>query len=135
MKPKETQQKGVSENHVSVDIQNGTGNVVVAGTARVDGGIRSEVSVGTLRTVNFVEVRERISAVREVLQTADVASETREEATAELDTGLAQLRKKQPDKAVIKQALHNAAKILGAVANANLKFQLVERLSGILSLM
>ena len=135
MKSRETPRRGVSESSVSVGIQNGTGNVVVAGNARVDGGIRSDVSVGASRTVNFVEVRERISAVREVLEKADVASETREEATAELDTGLAQLRKKQPDKSVIKQALQNTAKILGAVANANLKFPLVDRLSGILSLL
>lgn len=135
MKTRDPRQRQVSANQVSVDIQGGTGNVVIAGSARVEGGIRSEVSVGASHTINFVEVRERISALREVLQTVDVASDTREEATAELDTSLAQLRKKQPDKSVIKEALRNAARLLGAVAHSSLRAQLLEKLSGILSML
>lgn len=80
-----------------------------------------------------MELRERISALRETVQTVEVASDTRDEATAELDTSLAQLRKKQPDKSVIKEALRNAAAVLGNVASTGLRSQLVERLSSILS--
>lgn len=128
---------GPTERKMSVDIKDSHGNVVAAGgrDTGVEGGVRNQPSMGVSQAVNLTEVRELIIGLRRALPALDVPAEIKEEIEAELDTGLAQLRKKEPDTGLVKMALQNAAKAVGALAATGAVHQLIQGVTAITSML
>lgn len=120
---------------VSVELQDSHGNVVVAGGggAQTGGGVRNQASASISQAVSLAEMRDRITGLRRILQEIDVPAGIKQEVDAEFDTGLAQLRKREPDAGLIKAALQNAARAIGAMGTTETVHQLIQGVTAMIS--